>query len=299
MLARTMAKYLNVPFAIADATSITESGYVGDDVETLIQRLLNAANGDINKAEHGIIFIDEIDKISRRSESANITRDVSGEGVQQALLKIIEGTNSRVNLTGNRKHPSGEIKEVNTKNILFIAGGAFIGLEKIIEKRLNHSTIGFGSSLVEPNNSASLKEVTPDDLQKYGLIPELIGRFTTTVALDELDSKDLTHILTKVKDNLIDQYKYLFQIDNVELEITEDAIERIVTRTQELKTGARGLHSELERTLIPHMYNIYDYKEKGIKNLLINNEQVDNPEVLTKQEGSKLYIKDQKERQDQ
>jgi ATP-dependent Clp protease ATP-binding subunit ClpX len=287
MLARTMAKYLNVPFAIADATSITESGYVGDDVETLIQRLLNAANGDISKAEHGIIFIDEIDKISRRSESANITRDVSGEGVQQALLKIIEGTNSRVNLTGNRKHPSGEIKEVDTKNILFIAGGAFIGLEKIIDKRLNHSTIGFGSRLVEPNDSTSLKEVTPADLQKYGLIPELIGRFTTTVALDELNTKDLTHILTNVKNNLIDQYKYLFQLDNVELEITEDAIERIVIRTQELKTGARGLHSELERTLIPHMYNIYNYKDKGIKHLLINNEQVDNPEVLTKQEGAK------------
>ena len=202
MMAKSIAKYLDVPFAIGDATSLTESGYVGDDVETLIQRLLNAAGGDIRKAERGIIFIDEVDKITRKSESTSITRDVSGEGVQQALLKLVEGTKCRCNLTGNRKHPSGEIAEVDTSNILFIAGGAFVGLDKVIANRVSGSGMGFGSELKGSKESASLSECTPDDPSRYGLIPELIGRFTNTVALEELTEEQLVEVLTKIKNNL-------------------------------------------------------------------------------------------------
>ena len=284
MMAKTIAKYLDVPFAIGDATSLTESGYVGDDVESLIQRLLNAAGGDIRKAERGIIFIDEIDKITRKSESTSITRDVSGEGVQQALLKLVEGTKCRCNLTGNRKHPSGEIAEVDTSNILFIAGGAFVGLDKVIANRISGSGMGFGSELRGSKDSASLSECTPDDLSKYGLIPELIGRFTNVVALEELVEDQLIEVLTKVKNNLIDQYKYLFSLDEVELEIKEDAIKSIAGKTLKLKTGARGLHTELERTLLPHMYNLRNYKEQGITKVIIDARQVDKPTILGKEE---------------
>ena len=284
MIAKTVAKYLDVPFAIGDATSLTESGYVGDDVETLISRLLNNAKGDIRKAERGIIFIDEIDKIARKSESTSITRDVSGEGVQQALLKLVEGTKCRVNLTGNRKHPSGEVAEVDTSNILFVVGGAFDGLEKIVQRRTANNAIGFGSQINKELTTQAFKDVTPDDLNKYGLIPELIGRFTNTVALQELSTNDLIHVLSGVENNLVEQYQYLFNLDEVKLDVTQDAVEAIALRTQELKTGARGLHTELERTLMPHMYNVQNYRQQGIKSVTIDSSQVNKPTILTKGE---------------
>jgi len=280
MIAKTIAKYLDVPFAIGDATSLTESGYVGDDVETLISRLLSSANGDFNKAQRGIVFIDEIDKISRKSESSSITRDVSGEGVQQALLKLIEGTNSRVNLTGNRKHPSGEVQEVDTTDILFICGGAFNGLDKIVEARVYKNSIGFNSEISERNTEKLLQQVNPDDLTRYGLIPELIGRLTTSVTLNELGRTDLIQILSKVENNLIQQYEQLFNIDGVRLAVTKDAIEAIVDRTLMLKTGARGLHTELERVLMCHMYNIHNYAQAGIKDVNIDKHQVNKPSIL-------------------
>jgi len=285
MLAKSIAKYLDVPFAIGDATSLTESGYVGDDVETLIQRLLNAAGGDIKKAERGIIFIDELDKITRKSESTSITRDVSGEGVQQALLKLVEGTKCRCNLTGNRKHPSGEIAEVDTSNILFIAGGAFVGLDKVIGDRKAGSGMGFGSTIKTAKDSAPLKDCTPDDLTRFGLIPELIGRFTNVVALEELTVDQLIEVLTKVKNNLVDQYKYLFSLDGVALTITEDAVERLASKTVDLKTGARGLHTELERALLPHMYNLSRYKEQDITEVIIDSAQIDEPTILGKEKS--------------
>ena len=284
MIAKTVAKYLDVPFAIGDATSLTESGYVGDDVETLISRLLNNAKGDIRKAERGIVFIDEIDKIARKSESTSITRDVSGEGVQQALLKLVEGTKCRVNLTGNRKHPSGEVAEVDTSNMLFVCGGAFDGLEKIVQRRTANNAIGFGSQISKELTTQAFKEVNPDDLNKYGLIPELIGRFTNTVALEELTIDDLKHVLSGVENNLVEQYKYLFGLDKLDLTITSDAVEAIVKRTQTLKTGARGLHTELERALMPHMYNVQNYRQQGIKSVTIDGSQVNKPTMLTKGE---------------
>ena len=288
MIAKTVAKYLDVPFAIGDATSLTESGYVGDDVETLISRLLNNAKGDVRQAERGIIFIDEIDKIARKSESTSITRDVSGEGVQQALLKLVEGTKCRVNLTGNRKHPSGEVVEIDTSNILFVCGGAFTGLEKIVQRRTANNAIGFGSKISKELTTKAFKEVNPDDLNKYGLIPELIGRFTNTVALEELSLDDLKHVLSGVENNLIEQYKYLFGLDKLTLDITSDAVEAIVKRTQTLKTGARGLHTELEKALMPHMYNVQNYRQQGIKSVIIDSSQVNKPTILTKETNGKV-----------
>jgi len=288
MIAKTVAKYLDVPFAIGDATSLTESGYVGDDVETLVSRLLNNAKGDVHRAERGIIFIDEIDKIARKSESTSITRDVSGEGVQQALLKLVEGTKCRVNLTGNRKHPSGEVVEVDTANILFVCGGAFDGLEKIVQRRTANNAIGFGSNIAKELTTQAFKDVTPDDLNKYGLIPELIGRFTNTVALEELTLDDLKHVLSGVENNLVEQYKYLFGLDKLALDITSDAVDAIVKRTQTLKTGARGLHTELERALMPHMYNVQNYRQQGIKSVTIDSSQVNKPTILTKETNGKV-----------
>jgi len=288
MIAKTVAKYLDVPFAIGDATSLTESGYVGDDVETLISRLLNNAKGDVRQAERGIVFIDEVDKIARKSESTSITRDVSGEGVQQALLKLVEGTKCRVNLTGNRKHPSGEVVEIDTSNILFVCGGAFTGLEKIVQRRTANNAIGFGSKISKELTTKAFKEVNPDDLNKYGLIPELIGRFTNTVALEELSLDDLKHVLSGVENNLIEQYKYLFGLDKLTLDITSDAVDAIVKRTKTLKTGARGLHTELEKALMPHMYNVQNYRQQGIKSVIIDSSQVNKPTILTKETNGKV-----------
>lgn len=281
LLAKTVAKYLQVPFAVADATSLTEAGYVGDDVESMINMLVNAAGGDIKKAEKGIIFIDEIDKIARKGESTSITRDVSGEGVQQALLKLVEGTVCRVSSGGGRKHPGNDMTEVNTKDILFIAGGAFVGLKDIIGNRLSGTSIGFNASIKDTKLEGDLSKVMPDDLTKFGMIPEFIGRFTTSVSIDNLNKEQLVEVLTGVKNNYTAQYKYLFKLDDIELEFTDDALDQIAENTVELKTGARGLHTEIERVLMPHMYHVRKYKENDTKKLNINREQVLNPKVFT------------------
>jgi ATP-dependent Clp protease ATP-binding subunit ClpX len=280
LLAKTVAKYLKVPFVVADATSLTEAGYVGDDVESMITMLVNAAGGDIKQAEKGIIFIDEIDKIARKSEHTSITRDVSGEGVQQALLKLVEGTNCRVSSMTGRKHPGSDINEVNTKDILFIAGGAFVGLKDIISNREHGTAMGFAAKIKDSKVEGELSNLTPDDLTKFGMIPEFIGRFTTSVSIEELTKDQLIHVLTKVKNNYIDQYKYLFKLDGIELTFTSDALEQIAENTIELKTGARGLHTEIERVLMPHMYNIKHYKEGKTKTLSINKEQVIDPKII-------------------
>ena len=280
LLAKTAAKYLKVPFVVADATSLTEAGYVGDDVESMINMLLNAAGGDKELAERGIIFVDEIDKIARKSESTSITRDVSGEGVQQALLKLVEGTICRVSSAGGRKHPGSDMLEIDTKNILFIAGGAFVGLKEVIGNRLNGTNIGFQASIKDNKKEGELSKVSPDDLTRYGMIPEFIGRFTTTVSIGELNKEQLIHILTDVKNNYISQYKYLLKLDDIELTFTTDALEQIAENTLTLKTGARGLHTEIERVLMPHMYYTKSYRENNIKLLNINKEQILNPKSL-------------------
>ena len=279
LLAKSVARYLDVPFAIADATSITEAGYVGDDVESLITRLYTAANGDVSKTQRGIIFVDEIDKIARKSESTSITRDVSGEGVQQALLKMVEGTVCRIPAGGGRKHPSGDMIEIDTKNILFIAGGAFVGLDNIVKNRVQGTSIGFGAQ-VESNADANLALTTPDDLVKYGMIPEFVGRFPNWVSLLELSKEDLIRILTGVKNNFVEQYKWLFAEDGVELQFTDTALDTIAERTLSSKTGARGLHSELERVLMPHMYNLKRYPGMGIKCVEIEPSLVNIPIAL-------------------
>jgi len=280
LLAKTVAKYLNVPFVVADATSLTEAGYVGDDVESMISMLLNAAGGDPKLAERGIVFVDEIDKIARKSESASITRDVSGEGVQQALLKLVEGTVCRVPAAGGRKHPTGEMIEVNTKNILFIGGGAFVGLKEIINSRSNGTGMGFGAVIKDKKDQGDLTLMTPDDLTKFGMIPEFIGRFTTTVSVANLTKAEMVKVLTSVKNNYIDQYTYLLGIDNIELEFTEDAIDQLAENTLKLNTGARGLHTEIERVLMPHMYNTKQYRENNITKISINREEVLLPKVV-------------------
>jgi ATP-dependent Clp protease ATP-binding subunit ClpX len=279
LLARSVARYLDVPFVIADATSLTEAGYVGDDVESLISRLFAAANGDVAKTQRGIVFIDEIDKISRRSESASITRDVSGEGVQQALLKLVEGTKCRVTPTGNRKHPSGEMIEIDTTNILFIAGGAFVGLDAVVKNRVRGTSIGFGAK-VNSDVNTNLDQVTPDDLIKFGMIPEFIGRFPGWVALKELSKEDLIRILLDVKHSYVQQYSWLFGQDRVELEFSPEALELIADRTILNKTGARGLHSELERVLLPHMFYLAQYRRQGISRVIIDADQVNTPREL-------------------
>ncbi len=279
LLAKTVARYLDVPFVIADATSLTEAGYVGDDVESLISRLFAAAGGDIEKTQRGIVFIDEIDKISRRSESQSITRDVSGEGVQQALLKLVEGTRCRVTPTGGRKHPAGETVEIDTTNILFIAGGAFVGLDNIVKNRVKGTSIGFGADLaaITPDQLGS---VTPDDLVRFGLIPEFVGRFPSWVALNELTKADLIRILNDVKHSYISQYHWLFERDQIELKFSPESLDLIAERTIKNKTGARGLHSELERVLLPHMFYLTRYRNQGIKCVNIDTDLVNTPKEL-------------------
>jgi ATP-dependent Clp protease ATP-binding subunit ClpX len=279
LLARSVARYLDVPFVIADATSLTEAGYVGDDVESLISRLFAASGNDIEKTQRGIVFIDEIDKISRKSESASITRDVSGEGVQQALLKLVEGTKCRITPQGGRKHPSGDTVEIDTRNILFIAGGAFVGMEAVIKSRVKGTSIGFGAQ-VGTEEVSTLDQVTPDDLVRFGMIPEFVGRFQSWVALNELSKDDLIRILTEIKYSYISQYHWLFEQDSVELNFTTASLELIAERTMKNKTGARGLHSELERVLLPHMFHLAQYRKQGITAVDIDIDQVLDPVEL-------------------
>jgi ATP-dependent Clp protease ATP-binding subunit ClpX len=281
LLAKSVAKYLNVPFIVADATSLTEAGYVGDDVESMISMLLSMADGDISVAEKGIVFIDEVDKIARKGESSSITRDVSGEGVQQALLKLVEGTKCRVSASSNkRKNPNGETIEVDTKNILFITGGAFVGLSDIVSNRIQGSSIGFGAEVKSKHAHIDMGMITPEDLTKFGMIPEFIGRFATTVTLEELNKVQLVQILTQVKNSFIDQYKYLFTLDHVKLSFTQEAIEQIAENCIKLKTGARGLHSEIERVLLPHMFYISSYSENNINELVITQDLVLEPKSM-------------------
>lgn len=280
LLAKTVAKYLEVPFIVADATSITEAGYVGDDVESMISMLVNAAGGDPKLAERGIVFVDEIDKIARRGESASITRDVSGEGVQQALLKLVEGTICRIPASGGRKHPGGDMLEINTKDILFIAGGAFVGLKEIINNRENGTSIGFGAEIKDNRKESELTNVSPDDLVRFGMIPEFIGRFTTTVSVSDLDKEELIKVLKEVKNNYIDQYKYLLSLDDIVLEFNDDALDQLAENCLKLKTGARGLHTEIERTLMPHMFNTKKYRENKVTEINIDRDLVLEPKSL-------------------
>ena len=265
LLAKTLAQKLKVPFAIADATTLTEAGYVGEDVENVLLKLINAADGNIEAAERGIIFIDEIDKIARKSENTSITRDVSGEGVQQALLKIIEGTVASVPPQGGRKHPNQEMLQIDTTNILFILGGAFVGLDKIVEQRVYAHSMGFGSNIGQMDETQKMKllsQVTPDDLVKFGLIPELIGRMPITCALKELTQDDLVSVLTEPKNAITKQFQASFKIDDVDLSFEEDAIKEIAAEAIRQKTGARGLRTIVEKMLMDIMFEVPDIEGK-------------------------------------
>jgi ATP-dependent Clp protease ATP-binding subunit ClpX len=281
MLAKTVAQFLEVPFVIADATSLTEAGYVGEDVESMIARLYTAANNDIEACQRGIVFLDEVDKIARKSESTTAARDVSGEGVQQALLKLIEGTKCKVNI-GGRKSNNSESMEIDTTNILFIAAGAFVGLDSIIKKRQQGTSMGFGAQ-VSSNQDLDMADIVPDDLVRYGMIPEFVGRFGTTVTLQSLSKDQLINILTEVRNNLVSQYTWLFEQDGVALEFDSESLEMIADRTMQNRTGARGLHSELERILMCHMFDLPRYKRNNILKVAINKTQVNTPMTLAQE----------------
>ncbi len=285
LLAQTLAKYLDVPFAIADATTLTEAGYVGEDVENILLKLVQNAEYDMEKAERGIIYIDEIDKVARKSENPSITRDVSGEGVQQALLKILEGTTASVPPQGGRKHPHQELLEIDTSNILFILGGAFDGVDKIIEKRTQDSSIGFGAEIkskAEKNIGKTLQQLLPEDLLRFGLIPEFVGRVPIVVTLNNLTEEDLIEILSEPRNSLVKQYTKLFEMDDVELEFSKDALKEIAIEAIKRNTGARGLRSIIEDIMKDIMFDIPS--DDTIKKVLISGETIKNklPEITYK-----------------
>ena len=290
LIARTIAKYLDVPFAIADATTLTESGYVGEDVENVVQKLYANANGDVYKTERGIIFIDEIDKITRKSENTSITRDVSGEGVQQGLLKIVEGTECRVPPQGGRKHPDAQMITVNTKNILFIVGGTFTDLEKQIKSK-ESGGIGFGTVLKDDDIKNYLIDVKPEDLIKYGLIPEFVGRFSMITHVDHLSETQLVQILTEPKDALIKQMQYLFELDSIKLEFDKDAKLAIAKKAKTLGTNARGLRNILDKVLLPFQFDAHEMKNKGVTTIKITGDVVNknaDPVLLFKKTDAKI-----------
>jgi len=293
LMARTIAKYLDVPFAIADATTLTESGYVGEDVENVVQKLYANSNGDIYKTERGIIFIDEIDKITRKSENTSITRDVSGEGVQQGLLKIVEGTECRVPPQGGRKHPDQQMITINTKNILFIVGGTFTDLEKQIKSKQG-SGIGFGSDLNDDNIKNYLIDVKPEDLTKYGLIPEFVGRFSMITHVDNLSEVQLVQILTEPKNSIIKQMQYLFELDSIQLEFDKGAKLAIAKKAKALGTNARGLKNIIDKVLLPYQFDAHEMKGKGVDAIKITGDVVDkgaDPVLLFKKQNGTISKK--------
>ena len=277
LMAETLAKLLDVPFAIADATTLTEAGYVGEDVENILVRLLQVANYDIYKAQAGIVYIDEIDKVGRKTSSPSITRDVSGEGVQQALLKILEGTNAQIPPKGGRKHPEQSLISIDTKNILFICGGSFDGLSEIISKRINSAEIGFGKTLKNAASDAeNFEKVLPQDLIQYGFIPELIGRLPVISSLNTLDEKSLLKVLTEPKNSLLKQYKKLFKMENINLDFHKDALLEIIKLASNYKSGARALRSVMESTMLDLMFNLPEFSESGVHKITITKEFVIN-----------------------
>jgi len=282
MMARKIAEYLDLPFAICDATGITEAGYVGDDVESILTRLINEADGDIEKAKRGIVYIDEIDKIAKKGESVSITRDVSGEGVQQALLKMIEGSIMRLPFTGKRKHPGSDMQEIDTSGILFICGGAFVGLDKIIEQRLDRRTIGFNSQIGEKYvNPNIFQNVTNKDIIQYGFIPEFVGRFGLVVSVDELTVENLVQVLKEPKNSFVKQYKYIFELDGIDLQFDDSSLTYIAEKAKELKTNARGLKNIIEKTLLPYQFDAVNLVERGLKKIVISKSTMEgNPATL-------------------